>query len=58
VFQNPVGFGTRPAFFQAKACGLKSGETAFLSGSCSETEVSEQLDYNGPRIANRWFDTD
>jgi hypothetical protein len=43
VFQNPVGFGTRPAVFQAKARGLKSGETAFLSGSCSETEVSEQL---------------
>jgi hypothetical protein len=43
VFQNPVGFGMRPAVSQAKACGLKSGETAFLSGSCSETEVSEQL---------------
>jgi hypothetical protein len=41
VFQNPVGFGTRPAVSQAKACGLKSGETAFLSGSCSETSVSE-----------------
>jgi hypothetical protein len=45
VFQNPVGFGTCPAVSQAKACGLKSGETAFLSGSCSETEVSEQLYY-------------
>jgi hypothetical protein len=46
VFQNLVGFGTRPAVSQAKACGLKSGETAFLSGSCSETEVSEQLFYS------------
>jgi hypothetical protein len=45
VFQNLVGFGTRPAVSQAKTCGLKSGETSFLSGSCSETSVSEQLYY-------------
>jgi hypothetical protein len=38
VFQNPVGFGTRPAVFQAKAL-----QNRVLSGSCSETEVSEQL---------------
>jgi hypothetical protein len=43
VFQIPVGFGTRPAVSQAKARGLKSGETAFLSGNCFEAEVSEQL---------------
>jgi hypothetical protein len=40
VFQNPVGFRTRPRFLR-----LKPYETTFLRGSCPETEVSEQLYY-------------
>jgi hypothetical protein len=48
VFQNPVGFGTRPAVFQAKAL-----QNRVLSGSCSETEVSEQLYYGQTLTRNR-----
>jgi hypothetical protein len=43
LFNNPVGYQTSLAVFQAKACEPLVRQNRIFSGTCSETEVSEQL---------------
>jgi hypothetical protein len=47
LFGNPVSSRTSPAFFRAERlpAAISALQKCFFNGSCSETEVSEQLYY-------------